>query len=119
MTRASSHSGRSGFSLLEMVIAMTLLSIVMTAAAVVLRTGRDAWAAHENDHVRIRTAHASVRHIVRSVREATEIVTVTTGVTTNSRLTVRLNDGDTLTGVTAFPPAEAGCFESKWTLTWL
>jgi len=32
---------------------------------------------------------------------------------------VRLGTDEFLQGVTAFPPAEAGCFESKWTLTWL
>ena len=88
---------RGGFSLLEMVIAMTLLSMVMTAVTVVLRTSRQAWESHEVDHVRIRTAHASVRHIVRAVREASEIVNITPGIATNSRLTVKLSDGDTLT----------------------
>ena len=97
MTRQSRQHVRSGFSLLEMVISMTLLSIVMSAVTVVLRTSREAWEAHEVDHVRIRTAHASVGHIVRAVQEASEIVTVTTGVPTNTRLTVRLSDGDTLT----------------------
>ncbi len=97
MNRRKRQHDRSGFSLLEMVIAMTLLSIVMTAATVVLRTSREAWDAHEADHVRLRTAHAAVRHIVRAVREAGEIVNITTGATTNTRLTVILSDGDTLT----------------------
>lgn len=97
MIRQRQQLARRGFSLIEMVIAMTLLSTVMTAVTVVLRTGREAWQTHEADHVRTRTAHASVRHIVRAVREASEIVNITTGVTANSRLTVRLSDGDTLT----------------------
>ena len=97
MIRQRRQHGRCGFSLIEMVIAMTLLSTVMTAVTVVLRTGREAWQTHEADHVRTRIAHASVRHIVRAVREASEIVSITTGVSSNSRLTVRLPDGDTLT----------------------
>ncbi len=97
MIRQRRQYGRCGLPLTEMVIAMTLLSTVMTAVTVVLRTGRDAWHAHEADHVRTRIAHASVRHIVRAVREASEILSITTGVSQNSRLTVRLPDGDTLT----------------------
>lgn len=97
MMRAKRPSERGGYTLLEMVIAMTLLSVVMAAVSVVMRTSRESWQAHETDNVRVRTAHATVRHIVRETREATEIVSVTQGTTTNSRLTVRLADGDTLT----------------------
>ena len=97
MNHRTGQKTRSGFSLLEMIIAMTLLSLVMSAVSVVLRTGREAWDAHESDSVRLRTAHASVRHIVRSAREASEILNITTGVTSNARLTIRLTDGDTLT----------------------
>lgn len=97
MNRRKRQRHRGGFSLLEMVIAMTLLSVVMTAVTSVLGTSRQAWEAHEADHVQLRTAHATVRHIVRAVREAAEIVNITTGSTTNTRLTVILSDGDTLT----------------------
>ena len=97
MSRRKPKRHRGGFSLLEMIIAMTLLSVVMTAVTSVLGTSRQAWEAHEADHLRLRTAHAAVRHIVRAVREAAEIVNITTGSTTNTRLTVILSDGDTLT----------------------
>lgn len=96
MTRQRRQRNRDGYSLLEMIISMTLLSIVMSASTVALRTGRQAWEAHETDSIRTRTAHACVRHIVRAAREASEIVSVTTGVPTNTRLVVKLNDGDTL-----------------------
>lgn len=97
MSRRPNQKARGGFSLLEMIIAMTLLSVVMSAVSVVLRTAREAWDAHETDSVRLRTAHASVRNIVRATREASEIVNITTGVTANASLTIRLTDGDTLT----------------------
>lgn len=97
MTRRPSSPSRRGYSLLEMVISMTLLSVVMSASTVALRTGRQAWEAHETDSVRVRTAHACIRHIVRATREASEIVSVTMSAPTGSRLVVRLTDGDTLT----------------------
>jgi len=97
MTRLSARSARrSGYSLLEMIIAMSLLSVVMGAVTTVLRTGSQALEASEVDQSMTRTAHATVRHIVRLVREASDVISITSGETTNSRLEVRLPDGDRL-----------------------
>lgn len=87
---------RNGYSLLEMIIAMSLLSVVMGAVTTVLRTGSQALEASEVDLSMTRTAHATVRHIVRQVREASDVIAVTSGENTNSRLEVRLSDGDRL-----------------------
>ena len=95
--KSSFKTSRAAYSLLELVIAMTLLSVVMTATTVVLRTARQAWEAHEADHVRIRTAHSAVRHIIRQVRDAAEVVSVTNSRKVSSTLSVRMNDGDQLT----------------------
>lgn len=88
---------RGGYSLLELIVAMSLLSVVMTATSSVLRTSRQVWEAHEADLTRLRTAHAVVRHIVRQTREAKEVVAVDAGRSTGGKLTVRLTDGDELT----------------------
>jgi len=57
-------------SLLELVIASSMMAMVMATVMVVLRTGRQAWDAHEGDYVRIEAAHATLRHIVRQIRQA-------------------------------------------------
>lgn len=87
---------RAGYSLLEMTIAMSLLSVVMGAVTTVLRTGGQAFEASEADQGRTRTAHSAVRHIVRAVREASDVVSVTNGQTANSQLEVKLDDGSHL-----------------------
>ena len=88
---------RAGYSLLELIIAMSLFSVVMTVTSTVMRTSRQVWEAHEADLTRLRTAHAVCRHIVRGAREASEVVSVDANQATGSGLTVRLADGDELT----------------------
>lgn len=90
-------SQRRGYSLLELIVAMSLLTVVMTATSSVLRTSRQVWEAHEADLTRLQTAHALVRHIVREAREAREVVAVDADRPIGARLTVRLPDGDELT----------------------
>lgn len=94
---AAAMAARSGYSLLELIVAMSLLSVLMTATSSVLRTSRQVWEAHEADLTRLRSAHAVVRHIVRETREAQEVTEVTARQPTGGRLSVRLPDGDELT----------------------
>lgn len=88
---------RSAFTLLELVVAMSLMSLVMTATASVLRTSRTVWEAQEADVERLRSAHAVVRHIVRETREAKSVVIIDTDQATNARLSIHLSNGDELT----------------------
>lgn len=87
---------RGGYSLLELIVAMSLLTVVMTATSSVLRTSRQVWEAHEADLTRLQSAHAVVRHIVREAREAREVVSVDADQPAGAALTVRLPDGDEL-----------------------
>ena len=96
-TPATQRQPRSGYSLLELIVAMSLLSVVMTATSSVLRTSRQVWEAHEADLTRLRTAHAVVRHIVREAREAREVIAVDANQPVGASLSVRLPDGDELT----------------------
>jgi type II secretory pathway pseudopilin PulG len=80
-------------TLMELVIATTLLAMVLTTVGVVLRTGRQAWEAHTADYTRIEAAHATVRHIVRRVRHATAVSTITPSTDNSGRLTLQMADG--------------------------
>ena len=84
-------------SLLELVIATSMLTVLMTSIAVVMRTGRQAWEAHEADYVRIEAAHATARHIVREIRQADAVNAITPSADNSGALTLDMPSGDTKT----------------------
>ncbi|MCA9123232.1 MAG: hypothetical protein H6822_28185 [Planctomycetaceae bacterium] len=83
-------------SLLELIIATSLLALLMTSVSVVIRSGRTSWEAHEGDYVRIEAAHSVLRHIVRTIRAAEGITEVSAANDNSGRLGVIMPDGDTL-----------------------
>ena len=89
-------TSRRGITLLEMVIASSMLALVLTSISVVMRSGRGAWEAHEADFIRIQAAHATVRHLVRNVRQADEVVAVSASTDNSGSISLLMQDGDTL-----------------------
>ena len=81
--------------MLELVIATSMLALVLTTVGVLMRTGRQAWEAHTADYTRIESAHATVRHIVRQLRQAVSVVTITPSTDNSGRLSIKLQDGST------------------------
>jgi type II secretory pathway pseudopilin PulG len=81
-------------SLLELVIATTLLAVVMTSVSVVLRTGRQAWEAHEASYARVEAAQATLRHIVREVRQADDVVALSAADDNSGSLSLEMRNGD-------------------------
>jgi Tfp pilus assembly protein PilW len=63
-------------SLLELIIATTMLAMIMGAVSMILRTSREAWEAHQGDYIRIEAAHATLRHLVREVRQADAVTSI-------------------------------------------
>jgi hypothetical protein len=80
-------------SLLELVIATSMLAMVLTAVMVVLRTGRQAWEAHEADFTRIESAHATLRHLVREVRQADAVTAISAAADASGSLALAMPDG--------------------------
>jgi hypothetical protein len=76
-------------------IATTLMTMVLVTVSVVMRTGRLAWEAHEADSTRLTAAHATLRHMVRQVRQAEEVVTVSSPQDTSGALSVKMPGGET------------------------
>lgn len=68
---------RRGVTLLELVIASMLATTLVTATAVLLRGMHSAWDGAEGDIQRIEAAHATVRHIVRALRQTTDVTAIT------------------------------------------
>jgi type II secretory pathway pseudopilin PulG len=82
-------------TLLELVIASTMLAVLMTSIGVVMRTGRQAWEAHEADYTRLEGAHATLRHLVREVRQADDVSAITASTDNSGALALDMPGGDT------------------------
>ena len=80
--------------MLELVIAGSMMAMVMTSLSVVLRTGRVAWEANDNDYGAMHQAHAVATHFIRQAREAREVVDIGT---TGEFITLEMRDGGTVT----------------------
>lgn len=83
-------------SLLELVIASAMLAMLMGAVGLCLRTGRQAWEAHEADYVRLEGMHAVLRHIVRQVRQADGVTQISAANDDSGSLGLRMPDGSTI-----------------------
>lgn len=88
---------RQGFSLIELMVAAGLTSALMASSFVVLRSSYAAWLAHEDDLAHAANATAVLRHLVRNVRQATEITALSAPLDTSGSLSIRRDDGSTMT----------------------
>jgi type II secretory pathway pseudopilin PulG len=90
---ANNHK-RRGMSLLEVVVATSMLAMIMTTISVVMRTSRQAWEAHDADYQMIEAAHATLRHIVREVRQAERVTAISRADDTSGSIGLELPNGD-------------------------
>lgn len=79
-------------TLLEVVIASSMLAMLMTAVALVMRTSRAAWDAQEADSSVVEAAHATLRHIVREIRQAQRVASVSDASDDSGRLAITTQD---------------------------
>jgi Tfp pilus assembly protein PilW len=100
---------RHGMSLLELVVATSMLAMVMGAVSMILRTSRQAWEAHEGDYTRVEAAHATLRHLVREVRQADAVTAISVATDNSGQLgllmpagVVRVWDHDASTNTVNF-----------------
>lgn len=93
--RAAAKPRRRGMSLLELVIATSMLAMVMGAVSMILRTSRQAWEAHAGDYTRVEAAHATLRHLVREVRQADAVTAVSTAADNSGQLGLLMPTGET------------------------
>lgn len=89
-------SRAKGLTVLELVIATTMLSMVLATISVVMRTSRAAWEAHEADFTRLEAAHATLRHIVRLARQAEAVTAISAANDQSGALTLRMPTGELL-----------------------
>ncbi len=87
---------RRGMTLLELIIASSMMAVLLTAATLVLRTSRQAWEAHEGDYTRLEGLHATLRHMVRQVRQADAVTAISAAGDNSGALTLAMPDGSTV-----------------------
>ena len=90
------HNRRAGVTLLELILATALMTGMVAATAVVLRTGHLAWQAAQTDAALISAGNATVRHIVRRVRQAEAVTAVSDPGDTSGSLSVLMPSGETM-----------------------
>ena len=87
---------RAGTTLLELILATTLMTGMVTATAVVLRTGHVAWEANRADAALISAGNATARHVVRRVRQAEAVISISDPGDASGSLSVLMPSGETM-----------------------
>ncbi len=77
---------QGGFSLLEMLAATAITGTLMASSMIVVRSSYAAWQAHEGDLVKAEAAQAVLRHVVRGIRQAGSVVSISAASDTTGRL---------------------------------
>ena len=85
---------RFGISMLEVVIAGSMLAGVMGSLSVVMRTARQSWTINDDEAESLHQLHTVVRHFVRAAREARKVVVIQPN---GSAITLEMRDGSTHT----------------------
>ena len=75
-TRRDHNARRSAMTLLEVTIATTMMTTMVLAVSLIVRTGYTAWLAEEADAAKVEAAQAVVRHILRKARQAESVMNV-------------------------------------------
>lgn len=87
---------RRGFSLLELLVAVTLLVSTVTAVSVLLRVNYETWLDYQSDNLRNESAVGVLRHIVRQVRQCEEVTAISTSGDNSGTLSLVMPNGSTV-----------------------
>ena len=87
---------RRGVTFLELIMATTLMTALVATVTVVLRTGHVAWEAQQGDAAKIMAANATLRHIVRRVRQAQAVTAISPPNKKEGNLSLLMPSGETL-----------------------
>ena len=86
---------RRGVTLLELVIASAMLATIVTAVSTVLRGSLATWEGQESDQARTESAHATMRHLVRKIRQAQSVSAISAATDTSGSISVMMPSGAT------------------------
>jgi prepilin-type N-terminal cleavage/methylation domain-containing protein len=91
-----SRSYHRGFSLLELLVAASLMASIVTAATMVLRSTQTSWTMHTADQQNLDAAYATLRHVTRGVRQAESVTAISTAGDLSGSLTCLLSSGQSV-----------------------
>jgi prepilin-type N-terminal cleavage/methylation domain-containing protein len=84
---------QSGFTLVEVMAATAIMAVLTTASFTLIRTANDAWRRHRDDSMQRGQAVAALQHLVRRVRQATQVTAISTAADNSGFLTLQMADG--------------------------
>lgn len=87
---------RTGMTLLEVMAATTIMATLMASVVVLVRSSYAVWQAHEADMEAAETAYATLRHVVRNGRQATQVAAISSAASTSGNLALLMDTGETL-----------------------
>ncbi len=90
------HLNRQGFSLLELLLAMTLMVSAVTATSVLLRVNYQTWLQYRSENVRHESALGVLRHVVRQTRQCQEVTAISPPASSSGFLQLRMPSGAVL-----------------------
>lgn len=94
MSKLLAAKNRAGMSLMEVMAAATISATLMASTVVLLRSSYALWQAHDADHEQAENAHAVLRHLVRTLRQATDVVSITGPTDDAGAIALLLASGD-------------------------
>ena len=84
----------AGMSMLELVVAMTMMATLSTPTRVLLRTSQSAWSRHQADYARRLNAVAAARQMVRQIRQAASVTAISAATDVSGTLSIERSNGD-------------------------
>lgn len=95
--RLAVNGPRHGLTLLEMTVATVTMVTLMTAVVVLVRGGYLAWDSYDNDLEITENGYATLRHLSRSLRQASAVTSITAASDTSGKLDMLMPSGATYT----------------------
>jgi prepilin-type N-terminal cleavage/methylation domain-containing protein len=86
---------RAGFTLVEMMAATAMMAVLTTSSFALIRTANDAWRRHRDDSQQRRDAIAALQHVIRRLRQATEVSVISPAGDWSGYMTLLMADGTT------------------------
>jgi prepilin-type N-terminal cleavage/methylation domain-containing protein len=90
------HDQQRGFTLLELMVTTAMLAVLTTATMALVRTTYSAWNRHEEDQETRQAGIAVLRHIVRHVRQASAISSISGSSDNSGSLSLLMPTGQIL-----------------------
>jgi prepilin-type N-terminal cleavage/methylation domain-containing protein len=85
----------TAFTLVEVIAVTAIMAVLATSSFALVRTAHDAWRRHRDDAGRRREAIAVLQHMVRRLRQATEVTSISGSADMSGYITATMADGTT------------------------